>query len=73
MNMPNRASVHHFILWVFWASVSFGSWAGAICEIINRRAIRITVVNVLVFIVIGYVLLCFKDQNPLTAKTVKQR
>jgi hypothetical protein len=36
MNMPNLASVHHFIRRAFWASVSLGSWAIEIWQTVSK-------------------------------------
>jgi hypothetical protein len=50
MNIPNRASVHHFIRRVFFASVSFGSWANEDAETHNRHKIKVMIEKILVFI-----------------------
>jgi hypothetical protein len=49
MNMPNLASVHHFILRAFWASVSLGSWAIEIWETVSKTIAAIRSFRVFVF------------------------
>jgi hypothetical protein len=54
MNIPNRASVHHFMRWAFWASVSFGSWAGETFAAASRTAAEIRIIRA--FLIMGSLL-----------------